>query len=196
MSDNMIPELTLDPAAAAAPVPELTLEPAATPAAPEPEKPEVKPVELDDSMLSEAEKKAVEDFSKKIDVMDSNLILQYGAAAQKNVAGFSESALASVRTKDLGEVGKSLSELVVELKGFGEEEEKKGLFGKFKKAGNKLEVMKAQYSKVESNVDKIVRELEQHQVTLMKDVAMFDQMYELNLKIGRASWRERVYAPV
>ena len=182
MSDNMIPELTLDPAAAAAPVPELTLEPAATPAAPEPEQPEVKPVELDDSMLSEAEKKAVEDFSKKIDVMDSNLILQYGAAAQKNVAGFSESALASVRTKDLGEVGKSLSELVVELKGFGEEEEKKGLFGKFKKAGNKLEVMKAQYSKVESNVDKIVRELEQHQVTLMKDVAMFDQMYELNLK--------------
>ena len=182
MSDNMIPELTLEPAAAAAPVPELTLEPAATPAAPEPEKPEVKPVELDDSMLSEAEKKAVEDFSKKIDVMDSNLILQYGAAAQKNVAGFSESALASVRTKDLGEVGKSLSELVVELKGFGEEEEKKGFFGKLKKAGNKLEVMKAQYSKVESNVDKIVRELEQHQVTLMKDVAMFDQMYELNLK--------------
>ena len=183
MSDNMIPELTLDPTAAAAQeVPSLTLEPAATPAAPEPEKPEVKPVELDDSMLSEAEKKAVEDFSKKIDVMDSNLILQYGAAAQKNVAGFSESALASVRTKDLGEVGKSLSELVVELKGFGGEEEKKGLFGKFKKAGNKLEVMKAQYSKVESNVDKIVRELEQHQVTLMKDVAMFDQMYELNLK--------------
>ena len=188
MSDNMIPELTLDPTAAAAqelasiPVPELTLDPAATPAAPEPEKPEVKPVELDDSMLSEAEKKAVEDFSKKIDVMDSNLILQYGAAAQKNVAGFSESALSSVRTKDLGEVGKSLSELVVELKGFGEEEEKKGLFGKFKKAGNRLEVMKAQYSKVESNVDKIVRELEQHQVTLMKDVAMFDQMYELNLK--------------
>ncbi|WP_325214006.1 toxic anion resistance protein [Oscillibacter sp.] len=188
MSDNQIPELTLDPSAAAAaelasiPAPELTLDPAATPAAPEPEKPEVKPVELDDSMLSEAEKKAVEEFSKKIDVMDSNLILQYGAAAQKNVAGFSESALASVRTKDLGEVGKSLSELVVELKGFGEEEEKKGLFGKFKKAGNKLEVMKAQYSKVESNVDKIVRELEQHQVTLMKDVAMFDQMYELNLK--------------
>ena len=182
MSDNMIPELTLDPSAAAAPVPELTLEPAATPAAPEPEKPEVKPVELDDSMLSEAEKKAVEDFSKKIDVMDSNLILQYGAAAQKNVAGFSENALASVRTKDLGEVGKSLSELVVELKGFGEEEEKKGFFGKLKKAGSKLEVMKAQYSKVEGNVDKIVRELEQHQVTLMKDVAMFDQMYELNLK--------------
>ena len=183
MSNDQIPELTLDPnAAAAQEVPSLTLDPAAAPAAPEPAKPEVKPVELDDSMLSEAEKKAVEDFSKKIDVMDSNLILQYGAAAQKNVAGFSESALASVRTKDLGEIGKSLSELVVELKGFGEEEEKKGFFGKFKKAGDKLETMKAQYSKVETNVDKIARELERHQVTLLKDVAMFDQMYELNLK--------------
>ena len=105
-----------------------------------------------------------------------------GAAAQKNVAGFSENALASVRTKDLGEIGESLSELVVELKGFGEEEEKKGLFGLFKKAGNKLESMKAEYSKVEANVDRISRELEQHQVVLMKDVAMFDQMYELNLK--------------
>ncbi len=176
MDDNMIPELTLDPAGAAAAAP--------TPTAPAPElkKPEVKPVELDDSMLSDAEKKAVDDFAQKINIMDSNMILQYGAAAQKNVAGFSENALSSVRTKDLGEIGKSLSELVVELKGFGEEEEKKGLFGMFKKTGNRLEAMKAQYSKVETNVDKIVRELEQHQVTLLKDVAMFDQMYELNLK--------------
>jgi len=133
-------------------------------------------------MLTDAEKKVVEDFAKKIDIMDSNLVLQYGAAAQKNVAGFSENALASVQTKDLGEIGESLSELVVELKGFGEEEEKKGLFGLFKKAGNKLESMKAEYSKVEANVDRISRELEQHQVVLMKDVAMFDQMYELNLK--------------
>ena len=151
MTDTNDFELTLTPdaPAAAEAVPELTLDPAAPAVpAPEPEKPEVKPVEIDDSMLTEAEKKAVEEFSKKIDVMDSNMILQYGAAAQKNVAGFSESALKSVRTKDLGEIGKSLSELVVELKGFGEEEEKKGLFGKFKKAGNKLEVMKAQYSKV------------------------------------------------
>ena len=157
MSDTNGFELTLTPdaPAAAEAVPELTLEPAAP--APEPAKPEVKPVEIDDSMLSEAEKKAVEDFSKKIDVMDSNMILQYGAAAQKNVAGFSESALKSVRTKDLGEIGKSLSELVVELKGFGEEEEKKGLFGKFKKVGNKLETMKAQHAKVEANVDKIAR---------------------------------------
>ena len=185
---NTMPELTLTPndtaAAAAQSVPELTLDPTA-PAAPdvqEAPKPEVTPVQMDENLLSDAEKQAVAEFAKKIDITDSNQVLQYGAAAQKNVAGFSENALSSVRTKDLGEVGKSLSELVVELKGFGEEEEKKGLFGLFKKTGNKLEAMKAQYSKVEANVDKIARELEQHQVTLMKDVAMFDQMYELNLK--------------
>ena len=182
---NLTPELTLEPTQAAAEVPQLTLDPSA-PAAPqaqaEPQKAAAEPVKLDDSLLSDAEKKAVEDFAKKIDLTDSNMILQYGAAAQKNVAGFSENALNSVRTKDLGEVGKSLSELVVELKGFGEEEEKKGLFGLFKKTGSKLEAMKAQYAKVETNVDKIARELEQHQVTLLKDVAMLDQMYELNLK--------------
>ena len=185
MEENKIPELTLEPTAAAAAVPELTLETAIpTPAAPAPEpvKKEAEPVEMDERLLTEEEKRAVEEFSKKIDIGDSNLVLQYGAAAQKNIASFSENALSSVRTKDLGEIGKSLSELVVELKGFGEEEEKKGFFGKFKKAGNKLETMKAQYAKVESNVDKIARELEQHQVTLLKDVAMFDQMYELNLK--------------
>ena len=180
---NTIPELTLTPGAAQEAVPELTLSPAAQEQpAQEPEKPEVTPVQMDENLLSDAEKQAVAEFSKKIDLTDSQLVLQYGAAAQKNVAGFSENALNSVRTKDLGEVGKSLSDLVVELKGFGEEEEKKGLFGRFKKAGSKLETMKAQYAKVESNVDKIARELEQHQVMLLKDVAMFDQMYELNLK--------------
>ena len=183
---NMTPELTLDFESAAA-VPQLTLETSApTPATPAPapveEKKEAPPVPMDDNLLSAEEKVAVEAFSKKINIMDSNMILQYGAAAQKNVASFSENALQSVRTKDLGEVGKDLSELVVELKGFGEEEEKKGFFGLFKKAGNKLETMKAQYSKVESNVDRIARELEQHQVTLLKDVAMLDQMYELNLR--------------
>ena len=182
---NNFPELTLTPnsEAAAQALPELTLDPTAAQAPQEPAKPAAPPVNMDESLLSEAEKKAVEEFSRKIDITDSNMVLQYGAAAQKNVAGFSENALSSVRTKDLGEVGKSLSDLVVELKGFGqEEEEKKGLFGLFKKTGNKLEAMKAQYAKVEANVDKIARELEQHQVTLMKDVAMFDQMYELNLK--------------
>ena len=182
---SMMPELTLNPDQTGD-IPQLTLDPVApaTPAtpAPEPAKPEVTPVQMDENLLNEAEKQAVEAFSRKIDLTDSNLILQYGAAAQQNVASFSENALNSVRTKDLGEVGKSLSDLVVELKGFGEEEEKKGFFGLFKKVGSKLEAMKAQYAKVETNVDKIARELEQHQVTLLKDVAMLDQMYELNLK--------------
>ena len=183
MTDNMTPELTLAPntAAAAETVPQLTL----TPEAPEPPKVEEKkaePVEMDDKLLSDEEKKAVEEFSHKINIRDTNMILQYGAAAQKSVAGFSESALNNVRSKDLGEVGQDLSQLVVELKGFGEGEEKKGFMGLFKKAGNRLETMKAQYSKVEANVDKIAQSLEQHQITLLKDVAMFDQMYELNLK--------------
>ena len=183
MTDNMTPELTLDPntAAAAETVPQLTL----TPEAPEPPKVEEKkaePVEMDDKLLSDEEKKAVEEFSHKINIRDTNMILQYGAAAQKSVAGFSESALNNVRSKDLGEVGQDLSQLVVELKGFGEGVEKKGFMGLFKKAGNRLETMKAQYSKVEANVDKIAQSLEQHQITLLKDVAMFDQMYELNLK--------------
>jgi len=183
---NMMPELTLEPTetAAASAAPELTLDSSAAPAAPAAQapKPEVVPVEMDEKLLSDEEKKAVDEFAKKINISDSNVILQYGAAAQKNVAGFSESALSSVKSKDLGEVGKSLSELVVQLKGFGEDDQKKGLAGLFKKTGNKLETMKAQYSKVETNVDQIARELEQHQVTLLKDVAMFDQMYELNLK--------------
>ena len=183
----MANEMKFEQELAAAAAEEITLtlgDVPATPATPKIEepKPEPEPVVLDDSMLSEAEKKAVEDFAKKIDIMDSSLVLQYGAASQKNVAGFSENALASVRTKDLGEVGQSLSKLVAELKEFGEEEEKKGLFGFLKKTENKLETMKAQYSKVETNVDKIVRELENHQVVLLKDVAMLDQMYELNLK--------------
>ena len=184
MSEKFVPELTFGNGAAAAEEITLTLGDApATPATPEVEekKPEAEPVKLDDSMLTESEKKAVEEFAGKIDICDSSLVLQYGAAAQKKVAGFSESALASVRTKDLGEVGQSLSKLVAELEEFGEEE-KKGIFGFFKKAENKLETMKAQYSKVETNVDQIVRELERHQVTLLKDVAMLDQMYELNLK--------------
>ena len=177
-----MPELTLNADAAKVETPTLTLgmEPEAP--AVEPAKPEVKPVVIDDSMLTEAEKKVVDDFSKKIDLNDSQMILQYGVAAQKGVASFSESALNNVRTKDLGEVGDTLSSLVVELKNFGQEEEEKGLFGFFKKAGNRMETMKTQYAKAEVNVDKICRELEQHQRVLMKDIAMFDQMYDLNLK--------------
>ena len=184
MTDNMMPELTLTPddtAAATAVPPALTLTPDA-PEIPQQEEKKIEPVEMDDKLLTEEEKKAVEEFSHKIDIRDTNQILQYGAAAQKSVASFSENALNNVRGKDMGEIGEDLSRLVVELKGFGEDEEKKGLKGLFKKAGNKLETMKAQYNKVEANVDKIAQNLENHQITLLKDVAMFDQMYELNLK--------------
>ena len=181
MSDNMMPELTLNPTEAAQEaVPELTLTPEA-PAAPEAEKKEVEPVKVDESMLTEQEKKAVDDFAKKIDITDTNLVLNYGVAAQKSVATFSENALSSVRNKDLGEVGETLSNLVVEVKGFGQEE-KKGFAGLFRKQKDKLELMRAQYGKTETSVNRIVSELEKHQVTLMKDIAMLDQMYELNLK--------------
>ena len=183
MTENNMPELTLTPAAdaaAAQEAPQLVLGNEAP--APQEQKPEVEPVKLDDSMLTDAERKMVEDFSQKIDITDSQMVLEYGSAAQKNVAGFSENALKSVRNKDLGEVGDTLTGLVMELKDFGEEEEKKGIFGFFKKAGDKLEMMKAQYGKAEENVNKIARQLEQHQITLMKDIAMFDQMYEMNLK--------------
>ena len=168
MSDNMMPELTLNPTEAAQEaVPELTLTPEA-PTAPEAEKKEVEPVKVDESMLTEQEKKAVDEFVKKIDITDTNLVLNYGVAAQKSVATFSENALSSVRNKDLGEVGETLSNLVVEVKGFGQKD--------------KLELMRAQYGKAETSVNRIVSELEKHQVTLMKDIAMLDQMYELNLK--------------
>ena len=181
MSDNMMPELTLDPTGTAQEaVPELTLAPEA-PTAPEAEKKEVEPVKVDESMLTEQEKKAVDDFAKKIDITDTNLVLNYGVAAQKSVATFSENALSSVRNKDLGEVGETLSNLVVEVKGFGQEE-KKGFAGLFHKQKDKLELMRAQYGKAETSVNRIVSELEKHQVTLMKDIAMLDQMYELNLK--------------
>ena len=181
MSDNMMPELTLNPTEAAQEaVPELTLTPEA-PAAPEAEKKEVEPVKVDESMLTEQERAAVNDFAKKIDITDTNLVLNYGVAAQKSVATFSENALSSVRNKDLGGVGEALSNLVVEVKGFGQEEEK-NFAGLFHKQKDKLELMRAQYGKAETSVNRIVSELEKHQVTLMKDIAMLDQMYELNLK--------------
>ena len=181
MSDTMMPELTLNPTEAAQEaVPELTLTPEA-PTAPEAEKKEVEPVKVDESMLTEQERAAVDEFVKKIDITDTNLVLNYGVAAQKSVATFSENALSSVRNKDLGEVGETLSNLVVEVKGFGQEE-KKGFAGLFHKQKDKLELMRAQYGKAETSVNRIVSELEKHQVTLMKDIAMLDQMYELNLK--------------
>ena len=193
MSDelNMMPELTLDPtgtaAAAQAPAapeaPALTLDGAITPddAAAVKAAQEAQAIQLDESQLTEAERKIVNDFAQKIDITDSTQILQYGAAAQKNIAGFSENALNNVRTKDLGEVGQALSSLVVELKTFGQEE-KKGIAGFFQKKKNQLTALKASYDKAEVNVDKIASILENHQVTLMKDIAMLDQMYDLNTK--------------
>ena len=186
---DMMPELTLTPnaASAAAAAPELTLD--MTTAAEEAEaakrtaeqEREANAVKLDESMLTEAERKMVADFAEKIDITDSTIVLQYGAAAQKNIAGFSEKALNNVRTKDLGQIGDALSGLVVELKGFGKQE-KKGIFGFFQKKRTELEILKAEYAEAEANVDKIVSVLEGHQVTLMKDIAMLDQMYELNTK--------------
>ena len=145
----------------------------------EPEKPE-KP-QLDDSILTEEERKMVDDFSKQINLNDTNGILQYGVGTQKKMADFSESALKNVKTKDLGEVGTMISGLVTELKSFDVEEEEKGFLGFFKKSGNKLTTMRARYEKAEVNVEKICDVLEGHQVQLMKDVAVLDKMYGLNL---------------
>lgn len=135
---------------------------------------------LDDSILTEEERRTVDAFAKQIDLTNSTLVLQYGAGTQKKMADFSESALENVRSKDLGEVGELLTGVVKELKNFDEEEEK-GFFGIFKKASNKIENMKAKYAKAEENVNEIVKVLEKHQVQLMKDTALLDKMYDLNL---------------
>ena len=145
----------------------------------EPEKPEEP--QLDDSILTEEERKMVDDFSKQINLNDTNGILQYGVGTQKKMADFSETALKNVKTKDLGDVGPMISGLVTELKSFDVEEEEKGFLGFFKKSGNKLTTMRARYEKAEVNVEKICDVLEGHQVQLMKDVAVLDKMYGLNL---------------
>ena len=120
-------------------------------------------------------------FCFQIDLTSSNMILQYGAGAQKKMADFSETALENVKTKDLGEVGKILTDVVSELREMDVDEEEKGIFGFFKKSGNKLANMKAKYEKGETNVEKICKELENHQLQLLKDIALLDKMYELNL---------------
>lgn len=135
---------------------------------------------LDESSLTPEEQRMVNDFAGKIELNKTNLILQYGAGAQKKIADFSESALNSVKTKDLGEIGEMLSGVVTELKSFDVEEEEKGFLGLFKKTSNKITAMKAKYDKAEVNVNKICQVLESHQIQLLKDVAMLDKMYELN----------------
>ncbi len=133
-----------------------------------------------EAKLSDAEKKMVEDFSQKIDITEANIVLQYGSEAQKKISDFSDTALDNVKTKDLGEVGTLLSNLVVELKGFDEKENDKGFLGIFKKAGNKVESLKAKYDKTEVNVNKIANVLEDHQIQLLKDIALLDQLYDRN----------------
>lgn len=130
--------------------------------------------------LTPEEEKIVSEFAEKIDLKNSNLVLQYGAGAQKKIADFSETALENVKSKDLGEVGQMLSDVVVELKGFEVEEEEKGFFGFFKKSANRLESMKVKYAKAEANVNKICKVLESHQIQLLKDIALLDKMYDLN----------------
>ncbi len=169
-------------------IPFLTLEPNAAQEAAVQEAPveeEVKkevPIERPElSKLSPAEQAAVKDFSEKIDILNTEQVMNYGSAAQKNISAFSDAALSSVRTKDLGEVGNELSDLVIELQGLDfDQEEKKGFLGLFKKTRKNLAEMKAQYSKAEVNVDKIVESLEKHEITLMKDISMMDSMYEKN----------------
>ena len=142
----------------------------------------VKEVNIEDKIqLTDAEKKAVEDFAGKIDISNANHILQYGADAQAKITQFSDMALEKVRTKDLGSVGDTLSSLVVELKGFDPNEQKKGFLGLFKKAGTSIAELKAKYDKAEVNVEKVVDVLEGHQITLTKDIAVLDEMFKANM---------------
>lgn len=173
-SDIPAPKLTLDADDAGETKPDQMLqasiiEPADTPAP-----------ALDD-MLTDEERAQVEAFSHQIDIANSQQVLQYGAGAQKKMASFSETALEKVRTQDLGEAGDLIAGVVTELKSFDVDEEDKGIFGLFKKQTNKLTAMKARYDKAEANIDKITSALEAHQVTLMKDAATLDKLYELNL---------------
>ena len=172
---SYIPSLTLDPqpAAAAAAVEEAP--------APAEEKAQAPAEKLTLDMLSPAEQQAVRSFSEQIDVTNTEQVMNYGSGAQKNISEFSDAALNTVRTKDLGEVGDMLGDLVVELQGLNfDAQEKKGFLGLFKKAGQSVAEMKASFDKAEVNVDKIVESLEKHEITLMKDISLMDKMYQRN----------------
>jgi uncharacterized protein YaaN involved in tellurite resistance len=161
----------------------LTLESKAEPEVAEPvveEKKEVQPAKLDTSMLTEADQKMVDEFSEKIDITQTDIIMSYGSDAQKKVADFSTNALNDVKTKDLGQIGDMISDLVVELKGFEIDNQEKGIKGWFKKSANKVQGLKAKYDKAEVNVNKICDLLEGHQIQLLKDIALLDELYEKN----------------
>ena len=147
--------------------------------------PEVAPAPLDSSSLTKEELQMVEDFAKKIDITQTDTVMQYGASAQKKIADFSDSTLNNIKTKDLGEIGNMISDLVVELKGFDIDQEEKGffsLFNVFKKAGNSFTQLKARYDDAELNVTKVANLLEDHQITLLKDITVLDELYERNLQ--------------
>lgn len=175
MADNNTLNFDLDAPA----TPTLTLDPAEDLAAPQPQKqaaPDPQAVRL-----SPEEQAMVDSFAQKIDITNSQQVLQYGSACQKKIGDFSEAALAKVSTKDLGEVGEMITDLIGELKNFDAEEEEKGLFGFFKKKSNQIAALKSKYDKAETNVENIQSMLEGHQVQLLKDIAMLDKMYELNM---------------
>ena len=172
------PSLTLDAAPAA---PTLTLDPAADEKVIAESK-KATPVQVEDTPLSPEEQKMVNDFAEKIDITNSQMVLQYGAASQKKLSDFSETALSRVKTKDMGETGELITNLISELQGFdASTEQPKGIFGFFKKTSNSIEQLKTRYDSADKNVERIKAQLEDHQVTLMKDITMLDKMYELNL---------------
>ena len=172
------PTLTLDSAPAA---PTLTLDPAADEKVIAESK-KATPVQVEDTPLSPEEQKMVNDFAEKIDLTNSQMVLQYGAASQKKLSDFSETALSRVKTQDMGETGELITGLIAELQGFdANAEQPKGILGFFKKTSNSIEQLKTRYDSADKNVERIKTKLEDHQVVLMKDIAMLDKMYEYNL---------------
>ena len=169
------PTLTLE-----ADAPTLTLDPAADEKVVEEAK-KAAPVKVEDTPLSPEEQQMVNDFAEKIDITNSQMVLQYGAASQKQLSSFSETALSRVKTKDMGETGQLITSLIGELQGFDAAEQSKGIFGFFKKPVQSIETLKTRYESADKNVERIKTQLEDHQVTLMKDITMLDKMYELNL---------------
>ena len=171
------PSLTLDAAPAA---PSLTLDPEAD-AKVVAEAQKAAPVKVEDTPLTPEEQQMVDDFAKKIDITNSQMVLQYGAASQKKLSDFSDTALSKVKTKDMGETGQLITDLIGELQGFDAAEESKGFFGFFKRQQANIANLKTKYEKADVNVERIKAKLEDHQVTLMKDITMLDKMYQLNL---------------
>ena len=169
------PTLTLE-----ADAPTLTLDPAADEKVVEEAK-KAAPIKVEDTPLSPEEQQMVNDFAEKIDITNSQMVLQYGAASQKKLSSFSETALSRVKTKDMGETGQLITGLIGELQGFDATEQSKGIFGFFKKPVQSIETLKTRYESADKNVERIKSQLEDHQVTLMKDITMLDKMYELNL---------------